>query len=467
MKPRGNIFISTMFVVFITFVGISLLTFTILHTRIVRARTMKLAETDAIYQDLIAYLHHFRETLFNERITAFLEPEVEYFNSTHFPDFTLKGNRFISHSFQYEEIPQPYFKKTRITAAIDITSASAGRNNYRIDSEVSLDLLAGEIPLTAIPFFMNTGGGDTTDPPQPPNTDTFLKENNIVNRSDKKVIVDDVEVKLKNSDFLLKALKITGSNASWREIREKYGLPLSDEPIPQGFYLVVEDGVVESVFIQGDVERLIFAVENDVQVIRFIRDTIPYELRYKPGENYFASWDYSVGQEALFREKIIVNGSVWSVEQEGVGAFVPPTDITLLVAGKAVIRTNLETTADHFNWNQVQLSNLKLVCSKKDLEPVCDPEGPEAEVVVDVEGVDNEGKADLDLAIIVDGRLTNNNSQVKLSGSLYCKELENRGVIDIHYTDAAVSGDNPFSTVGFKYIDGFRINFIEEVYDDE
>ena len=425
---------------------------------------MKLVETDAIYQDLIVYLHHFRERIFNENLRDFPEPGVEYFNSAHFPDCTLQQNHFIPHSFQSEEIPQAYFKKTRITAAIAIASTSPNRNNYRIDSEVFIDLLAGEIPLTAIPFFMNTGGEGTTEPVD---IDVFLKENNIVNRSDKKLIVADIEVKLNIADFLLKALKITGSNASWRETREKFGLPPSDEPIPQGLYLVVEEGVVESVFIQGDVERLIFAVDNDVQVIRFIRDTTPYELRYKPGENQFSSWDYSIDPGVSFREKIIVNGSVWSIEQEGDGAFVPPADITLLVSGKAVIRSNLETAADHFNWNQVQLSNLKLVCSKKDLEPVFDQEGPGPEVVVDVEGVESGDETDLSLSIIVDGRLTNKNSQVKLSGSLYCKELENNGTIAIHHLDAAVTGNNPFSTVDFKYIDGFYIYFIEEVYDDE
>jgi hypothetical protein len=463
MKKRGNIFISTLFVVLITLVGISLLTFTIIHTRIVRARTAKLVETDAIYQDLVRYLHRFRETLFNEAIADFAAPESDYFNSTYFPDVALDRSRFITHSFQCEDIPQPYFKKTRVTAVCAISSTSVCRNNYRIHAEAAIDLLAGEIPLTMIPFFLNTGKETT---PGPVDSGTFLTENHIVNKSDKNVMVDDIAVKWDIAAFLIDALKITGSKAGWREIREKFGFPPSDQPIPRGLYLVVEEGAVESVFIQGNMARMIFAVEGDIQLIRFVQDAATYELRYKPGENYFASWDYSLAPDALFKEKIMVNGSVGSIEQEGEQAFTPAADITLQVSGKAVIRTSLETAAGHLAYREVQLSNLKLVCSKNGLESPLDPGKPEPEVVVDTEGMEGEDEAELNLSIMVDGRFSNNTSRVKLSGSLYCTGIENKGDLEIHTKDAAVSANNPFSTVDFKYIHGFYLNFIEEVYDD-
>jgi hypothetical protein len=457
MKDKGNILVSVIFVIFLAFVGISLLTFTIMHTRIVRARTMKLVKTDRIYQDLIYYLHYFREKIFNTKIQDFSQPEQDYFNTTYFPDIITDNKHQIFHYFDYFEIPKAYYTKTRIIVTID---ASSTTNSYCLNSEVFIDILSGKIPLTTFPFFMNIG----TENPTPVDAETFLRENNVINKSNKKAVINNIEAELSIHDFLINALKITGTKLSWREIREKFGFPPSDEPIPPGIYFLVEDGDLETIFIQGDIERMIFSTQNQLQKIRLIKNTVPYELYYKPGENYFDCWDYSVAGEILYKEKIIVNGSVWSIEQEGDGAFAELSDITLLVTDKAVIRSNLETAKPYFKLRQSKLSNLKLVCGKEHLEHLFDWGGTESGVVID--NVDKTDPTDLQVSLIVDGKFTNKDSQLKLSGSLYCKDLENTGTIEINHTDAAVSENNYFSTMDFKYINQFLIHFIEEVYYD-
>lgn len=457
MKDKGNILVSVVFVTFLAFVGISLLTFTVMHTKIVRARTMKLAKTDRIYQDLIYYFHHFREKVFNESVRDFSQPEQEYFNTTYFPDIITGSKHQIIHSFDYFEIPKAYYTKTRIIVTIE---ASSTTNSYCLNSEVFIDILSGKIPLTIFPFFMNRG----TENPGPVDAETFLRENNVINKSDKNVVIDDIEAELGIHEFLIDALKITGTNMSWREIREKFGLPPSDEPIPIGIYFLVEDGAIESIFIQGDIERMIFSARDQLQEIRLIKNTVPYELYYKPKESYFECWDYSVTGDILYKEKIIVNGSVWSIEQEGDGAFGELSDITLLVTGKAVIRSNLETTKPYFSLRQSKLSNLKLVCGKEHLEHLFDGGGTESGVVVD--NIDKTIPTNLQVSVIVDGKFTNNDPELKLSGSLYCKDLENTGTIEINHIDAAVPEQKYFSTMDFKYINQFLIHFIEEVYYD-
>jgi hypothetical protein len=456
-KDKGNILISVIFVTFLAFVGISLLTYTVMHTRIVRARTMKLVKTDQIYQDLIYYLHHFREKVFNEKIQDFSQPGQDFFNTTYFPDITTKNNHQIIHSFDYFEIPKNYYTKTRIIVTLD---ASSTTDNYCMNSQVFIDILSGQIPLTVFTFFMNRG----TENPPPVDAETFLRENNIINKSDKKVVIDEIEAELGMHEFLIDALKITGTNLSWREIREKFGFPPSDEPIHQGIYFLVEDGVLESVFIQGDIERMIFSARDQTQKIRLIKNTVPYELYYKPQESYFACWDYSVSVDMVFKEKIIVNGSVWSIEQEEDGAFAELSDITLLVTGNAVIRSNLETAEPYLSLRQSKLSNLKLACGKEHLEHLFDSSGTESGVVID--NVDKTNPTNLQVSVIVDGKFTNKDQELKLSGSLYCKDLENTGTIEITHMDAEVPEKNYFSTIDFKYINQFLIHFIEEVYYD-
>ncbi|MGD2089681.1 MAG: hypothetical protein PVH61_26125 [Candidatus Aminicenantes bacterium] len=457
MKNKGNILVSVVFVMFLAFVGISLLTFTVMHTKIVRARTMKLAKTDGIYQDLIYHLHHFREKVFNENIRDFNLPEHDYFNSTYFPDIITDNQHQMIHSFDYFEIPKAFYTKTRIIVAIE---ASSTTNSCCLNSEVFIDILSGKIPLTLFPFFMNTG----TENPIPVDAETFLRENNVINKSDKKVVIDDIEAELSMHEFLIDALKITGTNLSWREIREKFGFPPSDEPIPPGIYFLVEDGILESIFIQGDIERMIFSARDQLQKIRLIKNTVPYELYYQPQESYFTCWDYSVTGEILYQEKIIVNGSVWSIEQEKDCAFAQGSDITLLVTNKAVIRSNLEAAEPYLSLQQSQLSNLKLVCGKEHLEHLFDCGSTESGVVID--NVDKTDPTNLRVSVIVDGKLTNKDPELKLSGSLYCKDLENTGAIEINHIDAAVPQKNYFSTVDFKYINQFLIHFIEEVYYD-
>ena len=454
-KDKGNILVSVIFVTFLAFVGFSLLTFTVMHTRIVSARTMKWVKTDQIYQDLIYYLHHFREKVFNETISESSQPEQDYFNATYFPDITTNNKNQISHSFDYFDIPKTYYTKTRIIVTLDACSTT---NSYGWNSQVFIDILSGKIPLSVFPLFMNRGTGN----PKPVDAETFLRENNVINKSDKKVVIDEIEAELGIHEFLIDALKITGSNMSWREIREKFGFPPSDEPIPQGIYFLVEDGALESVFIQGDIERMIFSARDQVQKIRLIKNTMPYEIYYKPQESYFACWDYSVTGDKAFKEKIIVNGSVWSIEQEEDGAFTELSDLTLLVTGKAVIRSNLETAKPHLSLQQSKLSNLKLVCGKEYLENLFDAGGTGSELVID--NVDKTKPTNLQASVIVDGKFTNKDPNLKLSGSLYCKDLENTGTIEINPVDAAVSEKDYFSTTDFKYIDQFLINFIEEVY---
>ena len=457
MKNKGNILLSVIFVIFLAFVGMSLLTFTVMHTKIVRARTMKLVKTDRIYQDLIYHLHHFREKVFNEKIREFSQPEQEYFNNTYFPDIITQNRHQIIHSFDYFEIPKAFYTKTRVIVTID---ASSGTDSYCLNSQVFIDILSGKIPLTIFPFFMSRGSGN----PVPADAEKFLRENNIINKSDKKVVIDDIDAELSIHEFLIDALKITGTNLSWREIREKFGFPSSDEPIPQGIYFLVEDGTLEAVFIQGDIERMIFSAQDQLQKIRLIKNTVPYEFYYKPQESYFECWDYLVSGEILYQEKIIVNGSVWSIEQESDGAFAELSDITLLVAGKAVIRSNLETAEPYLSLRQSKLSNLKLVCGKEHLEHLFDCGGAESALVID--NVDKTNPTDLQVSVIVDGKFTNKDQDLKLSGSLYCKDLENTGTIEIEHMDAVVPENNYFNTMEFKYINQFLIHFIEEVYYD-
>ncbi|MCP5049116.1 MAG: hypothetical protein GY940_18245 [bacterium] len=464
MKREGNILITLIFMMLIFWVGFTLLSFTITHNRIVKARTIKTVETDKMYQDLIYYLHKFREAVFSGKIREFQLPEQEYFNPDYFPETEVNQRHTIVPSFKYSDRVNGGFKKTRITAALDVTAlpfnpgtSNHYRNNYHLSSEVVIDVLAGEIPLTYIPFLLQQ---DTGVP-----AETFLKDNNVVNKSDKNVVVDDIQTELNLAQLVADVFQIPDIEIlMWRQIREKLGLETSDGPLEDGIYLLVGAGFVSAVFVQGDVEEMVFSItvsgSDHFQEIRFVINSEPYEIRYKPREHYLQCWDPSVDENSVFQETVIVNGNIASVTQGGDIAFTDTSNIKLLVSGKTVIRSSLVSEAPQLGSGQVRLTSLALATGLEQLFNK-NAEPGNSEVVVDT-----QGKTEIQASIIADGKFVNNSEELTLTGSLYSKGLENNGVMEIAHLGPSFTGENYFKTVNYKYIHRFLINFIEEVSDE-
>ncbi len=445
MKSRGNITVALAFILLMAFIGLSLLTFTLTHSKISAARAKKILETERIFQDLYYHLHHFKEKIFNEDITAFNQPELEYFNNTYFPDQQV-GDSSITNSFCFIEKQEQTYKNIRIMNTID---AAAGKHNYRVRAGAEVNLLCGKIPLTAFPLFINQG----IDKP----VDTFLKENNIVHKPDQNVVINDMETELDVNRLLLDSLKIEGTSLTWAKIREKFGFEVSDKPIEEGIYLLVEEDRVESIFIQGDVERIIFSVQDTRQKICIMKNGIAYDLGYQPEGSYFQCWDPQIDTASIFKETIVVNGSAWSIEQSGNAAFLGNSNIKLHISGQAVITSNLQT--EGFDLKKTTLNNLTLISSSKGLPG---PLNPDAGISIDADKEEVKVQA----ALITDGKFENRCSRADLSGSLFAKDLENNGVLEISHLNSKFDAGQYFTTTDFKYISQFSIPYIEEVYDE-
>jgi hypothetical protein len=444
---KGNMLLALIFVVLITFMGLSLLSFSIFHTWIRSARTQKITETGRMHQELIYYLHNFREDIFNEDLRAFTEPEIDYFNKDHFPDTPGHGsdNIIIKNSFTHRIFPREFYKKIRVADSIDVSCTG---NNYGIRAEVFIDMLSGQIPLTFFPFFLDK----SIDLPE----DIFMEQNNVkvADTTSPHMVIDDMEVEFNSSEFLLNCLDIKGTAITWAAMREKFGFEVSDDPIPEGIHLLVEEGMVKVIFIQGDVDRLVFSAAENVQKILVVKNGIPHEYHYKPGENYFISRDNQRQEEWLFMERIAVNGNIWSVEQEGDAAFTETSNITLFASGTVVIRSDLET--ENFDLEKMKSTSLTLVVSgseklfnREDLKPGVT--------------VEKEDETSIQASIVTDGKVVNKSSKLKVKGSIFCKDLENQGSIEIGHRNSNADCDSFFRTTDYKYIYHFHINLIEEV----
>jgi hypothetical protein len=290
----------------------------------------------------------------------------------------------------------------------------------------------------------------------------------MINENRQNMVVESIDTELDFSGFIMDSLKITATFMNWRAIREKLGLDLSDEPIPEGPHLAIDNGTVQSVVIQGNVEQMVFSIDdrNRLQKIRIIQDLIPFEISYRPGENYFTCWDQARSGDVLFRERVLVNGDILSIRQEGDAAFLENSDIILFVSGKAVIHSSLETKPDlqPLDLKTMKHTNLTVTAGKGQ---VLKQGSARSDIIVDVQST---GKTKIRVSLVTEGKFTNKNpgAQLKITGSLYCKDLENNGTIEIDHMHSSLTknGANYFSTVDFKTVGGFLIHFIEEVSDE-
>lgn len=453
---KGFIAVSLSIILFMSLMGLMLLTYCFTHTKIVRSRSFKIKETDCLYQDLVCYLHNFRERILTDDIQGNGAPETGYFNGDVFSGTLLNphNGHTVTHSFTWLDFPLGTYKRTRVTARLHAYSAS-GRHPYHLLSGVHIGVLSGDIPLPLFSFVV-----DTT-PPVP--TKTFFEEKKVSGGDGKKV-AEDIDKKENITGFLVDTLRLSGNVLTWREIREKLGLPTSDEPVPEGIHLLTEDGVLHAMVIQGDVEKIIFSTgsggaADPVQKIRIIKETVSHEISYRPGDPFLQCWDTSVVQETYFGEKITVNGNVWSISQEGDAAFLDTSAITLTISGQAVIRSSLQTR--NLELKEMELTNLTLACGKEDLFNG----GGDAGVVVDAP----EEEVDVHASVITEGKFTNHSQQLNLSGSVSCGQLENNGSIDIRRTPRSA---NPavspyFQVLGFCIIDDVSVTYIQEVSDED
>jgi hypothetical protein len=190
--------------------------------------------------------------------------------------------------------------------------------------EGSLGLLAGRLPLPAIPFYIRK---DLTESQKA----GLLEEGGLrfpakAGESLSPAIVSGGEAVIPDdpAPLVAKALNIrlfTPQDLTPGRLREALGLEPSDEPVPDGVYLIRNDLGLGGVFVQGDLEGMVLAIRDGAQIIAFRAEAGEWLLEFSPAESrtLFRGPDGERRFDLVPLPLVIVNGRIDALGGGAVG----------------------------------------------------------------------------------------------------------------------------------------------------
>jgi hypothetical protein len=448
MKNKGNeglIITSILFITLISFIGISILSSTIFHTKIIGAREKRSIDVNFLNANLIKYLHNFREKIYLTNLNKFNSVSDDFFNTKNFHD-KRDGAGIVKNKFN-----NIIKYKNKYSAVIINDRVISSSNNIKLKLEaiINIDILSGNIPISKIPLYISNQFSKSKE--------SFLADNKIKVNFSGFFTKKDVRTNLKFNNFLTKFLQLEGCILNWKSIRKSCGIEISDMPLPIGvypFFNKVYDNRLEGVFIQGDVQKIMFSTEDNRQKLIITQSNKEYLIEYEPKKYNLKYWGSEFEEIILFKEKIIINGNVYSLISNEEFAFLNTTDMCLYASGIVYINSSLSS-------NDSLCSNLKIITGSNQFFKKTKQSGQ-----IIINNTNTGTPTRLSISVIATERLINKASDTAIIGSIYTKELNNKGCLRITGSNRTNGNDVFFTTEKFTFIKDFNFSLNGEVYYD-
>ncbi len=226
--------------------------------------------------------------------------------------------------------------------------------------DVKITVLAGHVPLSAIPFLLDKNLA-------PEEREGFKEENDITFLPSSREILpprmifsDTSLIPQDAAPLLEKALAIEifrPQDISAARLRSVLGLEESQEPVPEGVYLIRNDLGLGGVYIQGDVQEMVAAIEGGFQVVSFRTENGVWTLKYSPSQNHtvFLSPEGEEAFDLVPLGLIIIDGKVLSlgggqvdgngdvrlIADQEVPSLLPGINLSLVASGEITITSHL------------------------------------------------------------------------------------------------------------------------------
>jgi hypothetical protein len=226
--------------------------------------------------------------------------------------------------------------------------------------DVKAEVLAGHVPLSTIPFLLdkNLSAEEQAAFPQEGGI-TFLPSTGGL-LPPQLSFGNEEFIPPEATPLLEKALDIEifrPQDISTAELRSVLGLEGSQDPVPEGVYLIRNDMGLGGVYVQGDVEELVAAIEGDYQVVSFRMASGVWVLKYSPAQSrtIFSSPEGEELFDLIPLGVIIISGQVLSlgggqvdeggavrlVTDQEIPSLLPGIRLTLVASDKITITSHL------------------------------------------------------------------------------------------------------------------------------
>ena len=250
----------------------------------------------------------------------------------------------------------------RILAGLAVESSGGLdrlRPRRRSSLEATLGILAGHVPLPAIPLLIGKemSGAERSE---------FLRSNGISlvaadgNLLTPRAPAAGAIIPKDATSIVAKALDVRlfrPQDLSPAKLRAALGLEASDEPVPEGVYLIRTDLGLGGVYVQGDLDEMVLAIDGDSQVIAFRLAAAEWVLRFSPSRSRtefmtpagVAAYDavplgiiiVSGEVAALGGGVVDGNGGVALVRDREVPCVLSGVGLTLVSSGKVTLASHL------------------------------------------------------------------------------------------------------------------------------
>jgi len=262
-------------------------------------------------------------------------------------------------SFEQIEENEDYFKAVYRTSILSEGKIRNFKHVRESSFEAALGIFAGHIPLPSLPLLIDKEF-------EPEQKEQFLEKNKITLTPSRKNLIPQhiihSEGNLLPKDAhaqLEKALKIkffSPFDLSNRILRTALGLKETNEPIPEGVYLIKDDLGLGGIYVQGDLEEMVLAIEEGFQVVSFLREEACWMLKYCPqkSQTIFVTPEETQSFDLSPRGIIIVNGKIKSlgggiIESTGRAVLVTEEEIPSILRGinLTIISSDRITLSSH------------------------------------------------------------------------------------------------------------------------
>jgi len=328
----------------------------------------------------------------------------------------LEWKSTTNFSFGQIEENEDYFKAVYRASILSEGKIRNFKHTREATLEASLGVFAGHIPLLFLPILIDKESESGEEEP-------FFEKNKITltpsrkNLIPEQIIHSEGDLLPKDAHAQLeKALKIkffSPFDLSNRILRVALGLEESNEPIPEGVYLIKDDMGLGGIYVQGDLEEMVLAIEEGFQVVSFLKEEDCWMLKYCPQKSrtIFVTPEETQSFDLSPRGIIIVNGKIESLG----GGIIDSTGRAVLVTEEEIPSILRGINLTIISSDRITLSSHLIHQGVKWMDDVPYAKDSSSQLNIFATGQDILGNAESEGKIVID---ENSPDELKIQASL-------------------------------------------------